>query len=139
MELKFRVKDFSSIRREIKKLRAKLIDKRTENYIYLKSGNKLQRTKRKFYFVIIKKRRNFFELKYKQITKNEYNKILKKEKIKKILSNKRQIYKLNSTQLSFNWMKIGNYVILDGKKKGVLNLSKNLRLKNPVTKLFSDL
>lgn len=137
MELKFRVRDFNQIRKVIKKLGAKLIDERTEHYVYLKSGNKLQKMKRKYYFVRIRKKGIFFRLAYLKISKHEYDKILKKEIVKRKLNNKREIWKVYSIVVSLNQMEVGKFVILEGNRSSAL--AKKLGLKNIVTKPFSDL
>ena len=119
MELKFRVKDFKEIKKMIRQLKAKLIDSRTELYNYLDSENKLQVTKGKYYRVSIKKKRNLFQLTYKMIDKDTYNKTLKKSGVIKTLRNKRHIYRVDSVDVSLNSMKIGKFVISDGKKNDV--------------------
>jgi len=137
MELKFRVTDFSKIKKFMKS--AKLVDKRIEHYVYLKDGSKLQKTEEKFYLVSIKKRANMFALNHREITQNQYNKIKRNSEIKRILSNKRQIYKLGRMKISFNQLEVGKFVILDGTRKDSSVLARKLGLKRLVTKPFSDL
>lgn len=137
MERKFRVRTFSEIKKSLKN--ANLVDKRTEYYVYLKSGGKLQRTKGKFYLVSIKKKGNMFVLNYRKITQNRYNQIKRRSEIKRSLRNRRQIYKLGRTEISFNELEVGKFVILDGTKKDTAILAKRFGLKNPITKPFSEL
>ena len=115
-----------------------MVDRRTERYIYLDSG-KLKESKRKYYFVNIRKKNNFFELRYKQIGKDTYNGKLKKSKKKKLIVNNRQNYLLGRVEISLNKMKVGKFVILNGSKKDILSMSKKIKLKNLVNKPFSEL
>ena len=138
MELKFRTRDFSKFKKYLKESNAKHIENSIEHYIYLKSGNKLTNIRDKYFFVKITKQNNFFKLRRRKIDRKNYNRI-KKSEAKIILDNKRQIYKYSSTMISLNEMKVGKFVILDGTKQGVLQLAKLLKLKNPVTKPFSEL
>src|SRR3989338_1303168 len=110
MELKFHVKNFSEAIRFLRSHKAKLVDRRTERYIYLDSG-KLKESKRKYYFVNIRKKNNFFVLRYKQINKDTYNRKLKKSKSRKLIVNKRQNYLLERVEISLNEMNIGKFVI----------------------------
>lgn len=139
MELKFKVRNFSKTKKELEKLNARFVDRRKEHYIYLKQGGKLQRRKGNFYFVSIKKKKNMFILDYRKITKREYDKIKRNSEIKRILTNKRQIYKIDRTEISFNELEVGRFVILDGNEKDTSALAKKFGLNNLITKPFSEL
>ncbi len=138
MEMKFRVKDFSNIRKVLRREGARLIDKRSEKYVYLDSG-KLRSTRGKLYFVKIKKKRNFFELSYTMIDRKTYEKKLRSSKKRKVVVNKRHIYVLGKIDVSLNEMKAGKFVILDGPKNSVAAAVRKLKLKDVVKKQFSEL
>ena len=136
MELKFRVNNFSRIRKSLKENDARFLCRRKEIYIYLKDGNKLTRYQGKYFYVTIRKKNSMFLLKKRKITKKEHQFLISRG-IKKILNNSRLIYKIGSTEISTNEMEVGKFVILDGGRN--IQFAKKLGLRNRITKPFSEL
>ncbi len=139
MELKFKITNFSGIRAALEKSGAAFQGRFTEHYAYLENGKKLTKRNGRHYLVAIGKRGRFFRLKHRKITKGHYAKLLESSIIRKKLTNRRSVYKLGSTKISFNSMEMGNFVILDGREKEIMRLKKLFRLKRTVTKPFSEL
>lgn len=135
MELKFSVRDFSTIKSQLGN--AKLREGLTEKYVYLRSGNKLTKNHHGYFYVTIKKNGKSFLLKKRKIDREEYVAHLKN--IKRVLNNKRIIYNLGKVDISFNEMEVGKFVIINGPVKDGKKLAKFLKLKNIVTKPFSEL
>jgi len=128
MELKFRIRNFSKLKLFLKDNDVIFIGKAVEYYTYLKNGEKLQKTEGNYYLVSIRRHGNFFDLRYKKITKKRYNEILKSEEVLKRIKNRRYVYKLNDSKISLNEMKAGKFVIIEGKKNDIIRLSKKLNL-----------